>query len=112
MDDDLNAVTLALARLDDVELHGLVDATKNAPQTAPGLLAWIGAACDWELHRRHGHNYALPSPAVTIPPEEDAASIYAAMAMRETFDQDILADSMRSLLDAIVGVFTKGGFRR
>ena len=112
MDDDLNAVTLALARLDDVELHGLVEATKNAPQTAPGLLAWIGAACDWELHRRHGHNYALPSPAATILPEEDAASIYAAMAMRETFDQDILADSMRSLLDAIVGLFTKGGFRR
>jgi hypothetical protein len=111
MDDELSAVTTALARLDDVELHALVDATKNVPQTAPGLLAWIEAACDWELHRRHGHNYPLQSPAATISPEDEAASIYAAMAMRETFDQDILADSMRALLDAIVGLFTTGGLR-
>jgi hypothetical protein len=111
MDDDLGAVTAALARLDDVELHGLVDATKNVPQTAPGLLAWIEAACDWELHRRHGHNYVLQSPAATIRPEEDAASIYAAMAMRETFDHDILADSVRALLDAIVALFAGDGLR-
>ncbi len=111
MDNDLSAVTAVLARFDEVELIALVDAAKNAPQIAPGLLAWIEAACDWELHRRHGHNYPLPSPAATIPPEEEAASIYAAMAMRETFDQDILADSLRALLDAIVGLFTNGGLR-
>ena len=109
MDDDLSPVTAALARLDDVELHALVDASKNAPRTAPALLTWIEAACDWELHRRYGHTYELQPPAATIRPEEEAASIYAAMAMRETFDQDILADSMRVLLDAIVGLFTKGG---
>ena len=111
VDDDLSAVTAALARLDDVELHALVDATTNAPQNAPGLLAWIEAACDWELHRRNGHNFPLQPPAATIGPEEDAASIYTAMAMRETFAEDILADSMRVLLDAIVGLFTKDGLR-
>ena len=111
MDDELSPVTAALARLDDVELHALFDAAANAPQTAPGLVAWIEAACDWELHRRHGQNYALQSPAATIRPEEEAASIYAAIAMRETFDQDILADSMRVLLDAIVALFAGGGPR-
>jgi hypothetical protein len=111
MSEDLQPIVAALSRLDDAELHALVDATKIVPQTAPALLAWIQGACDWELHRRHGHNYALHPPAATIPPEEDAASIYAAMAMRETFDQDILADSLRVLLDAIVGLFAGGGRR-
>jgi hypothetical protein len=39
----------ALAELSDAELHALIDATYNVPQIAPGLLAWIEHACDWEL---------------------------------------------------------------
>ena len=39
-------VVAALAELSDTELRALIDATSGVTQTAPGLLAWIEAACD------------------------------------------------------------------
>ena len=60
--------------LTDSELQALIDATYKAPQTAPGLLAWIDAACEWELNRRAGRDYELQPPEAAIPPEEDAIS--------------------------------------
>ena len=109
MDADLQQVVAALARLDDRELRALIDATNGVPQTAPGLLAWIEAACDWELNRRQGHDYALQPAEAAIPPEEDAVSIDAAIAMRATFAQDSTA--VLALFGAIVGLLT-GGERR
>lgn len=47
MDTDLTAITIALAAFADGELESLMAATHRVPQTAPGLLAWIEAACDW-----------------------------------------------------------------
>ena len=108
MDADMNAVTSALAELTDAELHALIDATNEAPRTAPGLFAWIVGACDWELNRRHGQDYALRSPAVAIPPEEGAASIYAAMTMRSMFAQDNRASATLALLHAIVELLSGG----
>ena len=46
MDTNSFAMKAALAEHTDGELHALIDATNGVPQTAPGLLAWIEAACD------------------------------------------------------------------
>jgi hypothetical protein len=110
---DLTAVEAALTELDDSELCALIDSTNNITQLVPGLLTWIGHACDWELHRRAGVDFPLTSPLVTIPPEEDAASIAAAMTMRERFDRSGRRDVgvVVRLFDAILRVLT-GGERR
>ena len=101
MDADLTAVKAVLADLSDPDLRGLIDATCKAPQTAPALLAWLEAACDWELNRRAGLDYALQPPDVAIPPEEDAVSIDAATAMRSTFAEE--SRRMHAVFDALVG---------
>ena len=41
LDADLQPVVAVLAEISDTELHALIAATYGAPQTAPGLLAWI-----------------------------------------------------------------------
>jgi hypothetical protein len=48
-----------------------------ALQIAPGLLAWIDSACDWEPNRRCGFDYELQPPEAAIDPSEDAVSIDA-----------------------------------
>ena len=83
-------------------------ATDGVPQTAPGLLAWIEHACDWELNRRAGLDYPLQAPEAAIPPEEDEVSIEAAMAMRATFAQD--APAVLAFV-ALVELLTGGGHR-
>ena len=112
-DTDLRAVEAALNNLEDSELCALIDSTNNVTQLAPGLLMWVGHACDWELHRRAGVDSPLLSPLATIPPEEDAVSIAAAMTMRERFDQGGGRDAgaVVALFDAMLRVLT-GGERR
>ena len=72
---------------------------------------WCGlrAACDWELNRRAGLDYPLQPPEAAIPPQEDAVSIDAALAMRATFAQDSL--TVLGLFDALVELLTGGGSR-
>ena len=89
---DLSPVKAALVELTDAELRALCAATYEAPQVAPGLLAWLEHAADWELHRRNGLDFRLQPPEAAIPPEEDAVTIDAAMAMRATFAQDDRAE--------------------
>lgn len=48
MDVDLTTIKAILAEPTDAELLALIDAAHKAPQIAPGLLAWIDGACDWE----------------------------------------------------------------
>ena len=110
---DLRAVEAALTELDDGELCALINSTNNVTQLVPGLLTWIGHACDWELRRRAGVTFPLLSPLATIPPEEDAVSITAAMTMRERFDQGDgeAAGAVVPLFDAILRVLTGGGRR-
>ena len=59
MHPDLTTIKAALANISDTELAALIAATYGVPQTAPGLLAWIDGACDWELNRRRGFDYPL-----------------------------------------------------
>ena len=110
---DVKPVAAALAELDDGELCALIDSTNNVTQLVPGLFTWIGHACDWELRRRAGVTFPLLSPLATIPPEEDAVSITAAMTMRERFDQGDgeAAGAVVPLFDAILRVLTGGGRR-
>lgn len=109
-DSDLSAVEAALTELDDSELCALIDSTNNVTRLVPELLIWIGHACDWELHRRAGVDFPLLSPLATIPPEEDAVSIAAAMTLRSRFAQGA-ADAVVALFDALIRVLT-GGERR
>ena len=112
-DSDLSAVEAALTELEESELCALIDATNNVPQLVPELLTWIGHACDWELHRRAGVDLPLLSPLATIPPEEDAASIAAATAVRARFDQSGRRDvgAVVVLFDTLLRVLTGDGRR-
>ena len=109
-DRDLSAIE---AEFDDSELCALIDWTNNVSQLVPGLLTWIGHACDWELHRRADADFPLLSPLATIPPDEDAVSIAAALTLRERFDQGSERDAgaVVALFDAILRLLT-GGERR
>ena len=53
-------------------------AMHKAPQVAPGLLAWIDAAANWEKNCRAGHDYELLPPEAAIDPSKDEVSINAA----------------------------------
>ena len=110
---DLIPVIVALAKLNDGELCALIDTTNDVPQIVPGLLAWIGHACDWELNRRVCVDFPLQSPDAAIPPEEGAASIVAMMTLRARFDQDARKDAgaVVALFDAMIRALT-GGERR
>ena len=112
MDAILDPVAAALGSLEDGELAALIDTTHNVPQTAPGLLAWIEHAGDWELNRRAGGDFPLQPPDAAIPPEEDAVSIEAAMALHARFGQDAESGShVVVLFDAILSALS-GGARR
>jgi hypothetical protein len=110
---DLSAIEAALIEFDDSELCALIDWTNNVTHLVPGLLTWIGHACDWELHRRADADFPLLSPLATIPPDEDAMSIVAALTLRERFDQggERDAGAVVALFDAILRLLT-GGERR
>lgn len=113
MNADLSPVVAALAQLNDGELAALIDATNGVPQVAPGLLAWVEHACDWEQHRRRGHDFPLQPPDAAIDPSEDAVSIAAAVIIRAQFAQDDRAEArgVAVLFDAMIGVLS-GGERR
>lgn len=106
MSPDLQPAVMALAELDEGEFAALIEATNNVPQTAPGLLAWIESACDWELNRRQGLDYPLQPPDAAIPPEEDGVSIDAATHLRAQFarDETSKAPAMVAVLDAVFGL--------
>jgi hypothetical protein len=110
---DLVPVAAALAELKDGELCVLIDVTNNVPQIVPGLLAWIGHACDWELNRRACVDFPLQTPDAAIPPEQDAASIAAMLTLRARFAQDANRDARAvvALFDAMIRALT-GGERR
>ena len=117
----LHAIAVALAELDDVELHALIAAEDRVhhtapsllawidgiPQKAPHLLAWVATACKWELHRRQGLDYELPPPKAMIPPEEEAACIDAAISLCAMFSQG--THGAHALFDALVEMLAGGG---
>ena len=109
METDLVPIKAALGDMTDVELNALIDATYKAEQIAPGLLAWIDTAWVWQLQRRDGYDFELQPPEAAIPPEEDAVSVDAAIALRDTFAHD--SSAVGALFDALVDLLTGSGQR-
>jgi hypothetical protein len=110
MDSDLRAIKAALAQGTDTELRALIGATYGALQIAPGLSAWIEAACYWELYRRRGFDLIMQPPkAAILPNKEDAVGIAATMTMRATFAQNSAA--VQALFDALVELLTGGEWK-
>jgi hypothetical protein len=105
MDTDLYRVVAALGDLSDAELSGLIKCTHEAPQIAPGFLAWLDTACDWEQHRRRDAHFPLPPPESAIPPEEDAVSIAATAVVRQQFAN---VPAVAARFGAIAGELTGG----
>jgi hypothetical protein len=117
----LHAIAVALAELDDVELHALIAAANGDTHTAPGLLAlidgipqmapcllaWVATACNWELQRRQGLDYELQPPKAAIPPEEEAACIDAAISLCAMFSQG--THGAHALFDALAEMLAGGG---
>lgn len=110
---DLMPVAAALAELNDGELCVLIQVTNSVPQVVPGLLSWIGHACDWELNRRVCVDFPLQTPDAAIPPDEEAASIAAMMTLRARFAQDASGDAgaVVALFDAMIRALTGGEHR-
>ena len=100
MDADLAPVVAALANLADGELAALIEASNGVPQTAPGLLAWIEHAADWEINRRRGLDFPLLPPVAAIDPSEDAVSIVITVMLRAVFTRDKRTGAVVSLFDA------------
>jgi len=94
--------------MSDAELDALIETTNKLPQAAPGLLAWLDSACVWEVRRRAGDDYELHPPEAAIPPEENAISVEAAIALRVRFTGN---PSLGALFDALVDLFTGTGER-
>src|SRR4030095_8187078 len=109
METDLSRIKVALAVMSNAELDALSKATYKVDQIAPGLLAWLDSACLWQLQRRKGYHYELQPPEAAIPPEEDAVSIDAAIALRDSFAKD--SPAVRALFDALVELLTGNGQR-
>ena len=89
MEADLAAIKVALAVMSNAELDALIEATYKVEQIAPGLLAWLGSACVWQLQRRNGYHFELQPPEAAIPPEEDDVSIDVVIALRDSFREGI-----------------------
>jgi hypothetical protein len=106
---DLHGVKAAFAAMTDSELHAVSETTYEVPQVAPGLLAWIDSACVWQMRQRVGHNEELQPPEAAIPPEEDAISIEAAIALRVRFAD---RPAVCAMFDALVELLTGGGKRK
>jgi hypothetical protein len=100
VDADLTAFKTALTDLSDNELAALIAATYGVPQTAPGLLAWMDSAAEWELIRRARHDCELLPPEAAIDLSEDGVSIDAAIVLRDQFAQD--SPAVLAHFDALV----------
>jgi hypothetical protein len=106
MNTELQPVVAALADLSDGELAAMITTVNKGPQLAPGLLAWIEHACDWEQNRRRALDFPLLPPNAAISPDEDAASVGTALLLRSALFAD--GQALVALLDAIVELLTGG----
>ena len=105
---ELMPITAALADLEEGELCALIDSTNDLQQVAPGLLAWIGHACDWELNRRACVDFPLQSPDAAIPPDKQTMSLAAVMSLRATFRHHGRSDvcAVVALFDAMISALS------
>ena len=86
-DDGLDGILATLAAIPKAELAVLQATADNAPQFAPGLLAFISHGCEWELGRRRGFHFVLNGPLAAISPQEMVASFAALAVLTVTFGE-------------------------
>ena len=91
-------IQTALTALTDPELRALQIAADGVPQITPGLCAFLSHACDWELARREGRNFAFNTPHAAISTEEIAVSLATIVALTESFDA---SPNVRAFLEAV-----------
>lgn len=84
----LDDVATALAVIREQGLRALRAEVSGSPDLKPGLVAWIEAAVDWELHRRRGFVYHLFGPHAAIDDTEAEASLVALAALAGRYRQD------------------------
>lgn len=109
MEAELRPVAAALAALTDAELLALICAANGSPRAAPGFLAWLEHAADWETCRRAGLDFVLQAPDAAIDPADDAASIAAAMMLHKQFAREV--PHVAALFAAIVGALAGAATR-
>ena len=95
----LDTIKAMLGRLTEPDLRALRDAAKDTPGHLRGMSSWISTACEWELNRRGGLAYGLPSPQEAFPPQSYGISVGAALAVRATFAKETPA--VRDFFDAL-----------
>lgn len=83
--DTLADLALRLAEISDRDLQRLRATIEAAPNTVPGLLAWLEHAVDWESDNRAGRVYPLLGPMSAIPDDERTNSINAANLLAAKF---------------------------
>jgi hypothetical protein len=88
----LNDIADALAVVPERELRSLWADVENCPHLTPGLLAWLEAAVDWELHRRRGFLYHLLGPTAAIDDTECDASLAALAVLAGRCRLDVRRD--------------------
>jgi hypothetical protein len=91
--DSPSTLTAVLATIPDRDLHGLGLAIDGSPNVVPGLLAWLGAAVDWEFNRRAGMFYPLLGPRAAIDDAETDASLITLAILAACFRGDGRSES-------------------
>lgn len=111
MSDGLERLVALLSQVSSDDLLSLRQATEGVPQLVPGLLAWLEHAVGWELDRRAGRNYRLGRPSEAIPPEEEAVSVAAVLAMAAPFRQPTGRETVAiaTLLEHVAALITSDG---
>jgi hypothetical protein len=96
----LPLIAAALAEFTDAELHALILAVNIVPPIASGLSAWLEHAGDWELCRRAGVEFQLQRPDAAIDPDDETASLAAAVMLHQRFARD--APAVAALFAAVI----------
>lgn len=111
MTSDLEAVAIALTRLDDRELNAMISMVDDGPQLAPSLFAWIEHCCDWEQNRREGLDFPLRPPEDAIEPGEMANAVLVLAVLRAVFGRDDPegGSAVARLLDAMMAALGPTG---
>ena len=83
----LKDIAAALGRASEHELRSLWSEVNGSRLLKPGLVAWLEAAVDWELHRRMGFCYHLFGPTAAIDDTEAEASLVALAVLAGRYRQ-------------------------
>ena len=103
---DLIDIRAALVAIPEQDLYTLRATVEVAPNTVPGLLAYLDHAVGWEIDRRAGQSYALQRPMAAIPDDEVAASLDALAILAIFFRRDRQHDgeTIAALLDRVASI--------